>query len=133
MLNSLKERFESKYVISETGCWVWIGATIKVSTGLYGAMRDEVSRMVPAHRVSYRLYKGEIPTGFEVDHKCENKLCVNSDHLRVVPSYQNRPSRNKLICKHGHTNWSIKPNGQRQCKTCDRIQHSKAGVHSHSQ
>ena len=34
-----------------------------------------------AHRYVYQLIKGEIPLGQVVSHTCDNKLCMNPDHL----------------------------------------------------
>lgn len=74
----LKERFESKYEVAlETGCWDWTASTINCG---YGQFKAD-GKMVRAHRVSYELYKGLIPEGLCVLHKCNNRKCVNPDHL----------------------------------------------------
>lgn len=78
-----KERLMEKVEKQADGCWLWIGAADR-----YGRMRVGI-KSLGAHVVSYRIFKGEIPDGHEIDHVCRNKLCVNPDHLRVVPHRTN--------------------------------------------
>ncbi|MGC5319338.1 HNH endonuclease signature motif containing protein [Micromonospora arida] len=42
-----------------------------------------------AHRIAYRLTRGEIPAGLVVDHLCRMTLCVNPDHLEAVTYAEN--------------------------------------------
>lgn len=79
MKKSLRQRFEEKFNVTP-GCWAWTASRSKSRYLEYGQFNDGTG-MRGAHRVSYKLYVGQIPAGLQVLHRCDNPVCVNPDHL----------------------------------------------------
>jgi HNH endonuclease len=124
----LPERFWSK-VLPEpnTGCWLWIASLTKNGYGKFGLSGPGWKL---AHRVAYEALIGPVPDGFELDHKCRVRPCVNPYDLEPVTSKENKRrspiSGPRTFCPLGHEyagdNLRVDPRtGQRFCKACNTL------------
>lgn len=74
---SLKDKLLAYSVpVPFSGCWLWLGAIQKHG---YGIIRDAKCSLAP--RAAWVAFRGEIPGGMNVLHKCDTPLCINPDHL----------------------------------------------------
>ncbi len=83
------QRFWDK-VDKSDDCWEWQGYCLK---GHGRFLYDGYVQY--AHRVSWQINVGEIPEGMCVLHKCNNKPCVNPDHLYIGDYQDNAIDRSK--------------------------------------
>jgi len=81
------------------GCWFW---SRWLNRDGYGEIKT-VAGVNMAHRLSYRAFKGEIPDGMLVCHKCDQPSCVNPDHLFLGDTQANMTD---MVRKGRSVNWN---------------------------
>jgi hypothetical protein len=111
------------------GGWEW--------TGYSGPRGYGHTGQGDAHRQAYEGLVGPVPAGLQLDHLCQNTLCVNPDHLQPVTAQENQHrshsvsgrNRRKRECPNGHAytseNTYTPPTGGRACRACARVQWRK--------
>jgi hypothetical protein len=105
---SWKERFWTHVDKQDNGCWIWIG---KRKEKYYPGMRAENQVEECVHRLSWKISYGNIPDEFDVRHKCNNKRCVNPEHLYLVSVNENDKIKERFWSKvdksgGGNTCWA---------------------------
>lgn len=127
---SLREKILSKIKKDKKGCWLW-QAYIHPKTRYAQCWNGETNE--GAHRTAYKVFRGEIPDGLDIDHLCRVRHCVNPDHLEAVTRRTNllrgigvtAIRAKQTHCKSGHPlsgkNLIIRKNGTRKCRICKNV------------
>lgn len=78
---------------NESGCWEWRG---QISNSGYGRLKikadDGEIRMLSAQQVSYEVFIGPLAQGQLVSQLCNNRLCINPEHLEALDPLEQQPA-----------------------------------------
>ena len=124
MLNAKQIYNFTRKVKWQGTCLVW---TAEIGRGGYGVFRVGY-KSKRAHRAWFEHMVEPVPDGYELDHKCRVRHCVNPNHLRVITHAENMAyaiSAIKTHCVQGHplsgdSLYVVKGTIQRKCKACRR-------------
>jgi hypothetical protein len=83
-------------------CWEWKSPIMKNG---YGLIRHE-NKNCRAHRVSFEIFREEIINDLHVCHACDNKKCVNPDHLWLGTRFDNMQDASKKRRLPGPAKWT---------------------------
>jgi hypothetical protein len=83
-MKSTEARFWDK-VQRGSECWLW---TARVDRCGYGAFSLSRRTIVRAHRFSWELERGPVPARACLLHRCEQRRCVNPDHLYIGSAHE---------------------------------------------
>lgn len=89
ILESDKARFLNRIVKLDNGCWK-LGANTKEHRYTSFATNNTT---IAAHRYSFAIHNPEADRSVHILHSCDNKYCVNPDHLSAGTHSENHKDR----------------------------------------
>lgn len=97
---NLEQRLMANSVLDvETECWVWLGRRTHDGYPLINVREGSKHVTRRAHILAFTELTGrEIPTGYELDHRCYLRCCINPMHVEPVTKSVNLQRRRYKTC-----------------------------------
>jgi hypothetical protein len=89
----ITERIKKNVTINENGCWIWNLGKHKQGYGKIVYWNGTERFHLNTHRAAWLAFKGEIPDGLIVLHKCPGDYqpaCCNPDHMKLGTYKENK-------------------------------------------
>lgn len=83
-----------EFIELDTGCYVCVSH----KTNPDGYLRWNTgngNKLEMFHRIIWKMHKGPIPEGYEIDHLCHNRACLNVDHMECIDGSEHAIKSNK--------------------------------------
>lgn len=81
MITSTRTRL-LRHTIKTNTCWLWRGSKNNKGYGII-SRGSLVDGRALVHRMSWELFRGPIPLGMCVLHRCDTPLCLRPSHLMM--------------------------------------------------
>lgn len=88
-------------------CHIWTGPTSGEGRGGGYARMSLDGQTVAVHIVRFTNKNGFVPGKKQIDHMCNNRLCVNDEHLQMVTHKKNQKLRIQRARKAKHESQRI--------------------------
>jgi hypothetical protein len=109
MRPTIAQRLEQNSVLVPwSGCRIWLAG---IGSGGYGTIYAE-GRSQRAHRVAWKQARGQIPDGMFILHACDERLCINVNHLSIGTPAENMADMGRKGKHQGERNPSAKLNAK---------------------
>lgn len=106
----------------DDGCWISTYSVASHGYSQIGWQNRGARHVVLGHRAAWVHANGQVPLGMTLDHICKERRCVNPNHLRMLPNFENARRTNGMdwgigACANGHSAEHLRQIASRKSKS----------------